>query len=71
MVKRRVLIKMIADQAARTGVGWRSLRDRGDHELWVCGGVRVPIPRHREINEITALEIMKRLEEVLGQRWWR
>jgi hypothetical protein len=31
----------------------------------------VTIPRHREINELTALGIFKSLEPELGENWWR
>jgi len=28
-------------------------------------------PRHREINEITAGSILKQLDAVLGEGWWK
>jgi len=31
----------------------------------------VTIPRHREINELTALAVERLLEAELGEGWWR
>jgi hypothetical protein len=33
--------------------------------------MRIPIPRHREINDYTAQGIMRDLEIKLGKEWWR
>ncbi len=38
---------------------------QGRHEVWECSGFRFPIPRHREINEYTALSIIKHLRKRL------
>jgi len=70
-MKRRAFMKAIERAADHAGVEWTQLRDRGDHEIWSCGGVRVPVPRHRELNELTVLGTFKRLEPVLGKEWWR
>jgi len=43
----------------------------GPHEAWICDGMRIPIPRHREINDYTAQGIMRDLEIKLGKDWWR
>jgi hypothetical protein len=45
-------------------------RRRAPHDVYLVGGQRVPIPRHREINEYTARSILDDLEEVLGENWW-
>jgi len=42
-----------------------------DTEVLQCGSTKVTIPRHREINEITARAILKTLEPGLGLGWWR
>jgi hypothetical protein len=34
-------------------------------------GTLVTVPRHREINELTALAIERLLEAELGEGWWR
>ena len=70
-MKRTVLLRTIARAANRAGVEWRLVRDRGDHEVWSLDGVLVVVPRHREVNEMTALHILVDLEGLLGPRWWR
>jgi mRNA interferase HicA len=70
-VKRTILLRTIARAANRTGAEWRLVRDRGDHEVWSLDGVRVVVPRHREVNEMTALRIFLDLDCRLGSRWWR
>lgn len=70
-MKRTVLLRKIARSANRAGAEWRLVRDRGDHEVWSLDGIRVVVPRHREVNEMTALGIFLDLEGRLGPRWWR
>jgi mRNA interferase HicA len=70
-VKRTLLLRAIARAAKRMGAEWRLVRGRGDHEVWSLDGVRVVVPRHREVNEMTALRIFHDLEDRLGPRWWR
>jgi hypothetical protein len=45
--------------------------DRGDHEVWSLDGVLVVVPRHREVNDMTALHIHLDLEGIPGPRWLR
>lgn len=53
-MKRRDLIRQL--EAA----GYRMERDVGDHTLYEKPGCRpIPVPRHRELNEYTALAILK------------
>ena len=47
------------------------LARRMDVTMWQCGGTKVTIPRHREVNELTAQAIFKTLESELGRGWWR
>ncbi|HEY5201390.1 MAG TPA: type II toxin-antitoxin system HicA family toxin [Acidothermaceae bacterium] len=70
-MKRRALTKTINDAARVAGVSWTLERQGASHEIWRCGLVRVTIPRHREINEITAGSIVKQLDAVLGEGWWK
>jgi mRNA interferase HicA len=70
-MKRADLIRRIGRTARAVGVSWRRLRATGAHEVWECGELRVSIPRHREINELTAEGIMTTLEDRLGEDWWR
>jgi len=55
-MKRRNLIKLLESN------GWWELRDTGRHTVYTDGKHIEPIPRHKEINEITANEIIKRRE---------
>lgn len=71
-MKRRDLIQKIAKGAKDAGVSWSRLPGgTGRHEAWECDGMRIPVPRHREINEYTAQGIMRDLEAKLGKDWWR
>ena len=54
-MKRRDLIKK-AEQN-----GWYVLREGGEHTIYTNGEKCEPIPRHKEINEITAKSIIKRM----------
>ena len=40
--------------------GWRFERNGGNHDVWVKGDKAEAIPRHREINERLAKEIIKK-----------
>jgi hypothetical protein len=50
---------------------WTLVRQGGEHEIWSCGDRLVAIPRHREINELTATAICRALEQALGKGWWK
>jgi len=53
-MKRRDLIKELEAN------GFRRIRDDGDHTILKAPGMRaVQVPRHREINENTARQILK------------
>lgn len=71
MMKHADLIRRVGRAARVAGVTWTKLRAGGVHDVWECGGLRVSIPRHRELNELTAEGIMRTLEEKLGADWWR
>jgi len=54
-MKRRDLIKQLEK------AGFQKVRDDGDHTVYYKKGYPpTPIPRHSEINEYTAREILKR-----------
>jgi len=44
---------------------------REGHEVWQGGLTKVAIPRHREIDEITAQGIFTTLEAEFGLGWWK
>lgn len=53
-MKRRDLIKKLS------AAGYRKDRDTGDHTVYAKPGSRpVPVPRHSEVNEYTAKQILK------------
>ena len=53
-MKRRDLVKKLEAN------GWYKARSEGDHDIYTNGIRSEPIPRHKEINEITADKILKR-----------
>ncbi len=53
-MKRRDLIKRLAQ------IGWYLARRGSDHDIYTNGIKSQPIPRHNEINEITAKNILKK-----------
>ena len=70
-MKRRDLIAMIDAAARDRGLDWRMLRQGAGHQIWELDGLRVVIPRHREVNEVTAGKILRLLAELLEPGWWR
>lgn len=53
-MKRRELIKLLEKH------GWYSKRNGGNHELYTDGHHIEPIPRHPQINERLARDIIKK-----------
>lgn len=53
-MKRRKLIKLLEKN------GWYSKRNGGNHELYTNGKSVEPIPRHPQINERLARDIIKK-----------
>ncbi|MEO8494205.1 MAG: type II toxin-antitoxin system HicA family toxin [Planctomycetota bacterium] len=43
--------------------GWYFLRHGGKHDIWTNGELETTIPRHREINELTARAIIRIAKE--------
>jgi hypothetical protein len=64
-------MRRIARSAREAGIEWARERQGSRHEVWRCGSTRVIIPRHREINELTAGALLRALEPELGRGWWR
>ena len=65
------LIRKIRRAAAAAGITFEMIRQKGSHQIWKCGSTSVTIPKHSEVNEITAESICKTLEAELGEKWWR
>jgi mRNA interferase HicA len=70
-MRRRVLLRHIGRAARRQDVAWTLVRQGARHEIWRCGATEVVIPRHAEVNELTATGIKRLLERELGSGWWR
>lgn len=70
-MKRRDLIKRIREAADAAGVEFVSLRNAGGHEVFSLGGLRIPVPNHREIAEGTAQSILRQAQLRLGEGWWQ
>ncbi len=45
------------------GMGWRFKQHGSNHDIWTDGNKKMTIPRHNEINEMTARDILKRAEK--------
>lgn len=41
--------------------GWWPLRQGGSHEVWTNGKENVLVPRHKEIDELTARGVIKKI----------
>ncbi|MCF7975861.1 MAG: type II toxin-antitoxin system HicA family toxin [Phycisphaerae bacterium] len=52
-MKKLALIKQM------TQLGWWKYDEGSSHEKWTNGHIKTTIPRHREINELTARAILK------------
>lgn len=57
-MKRRILLKELKK------LGYYKGRNGASHDIWVNGINHEAIPRHNEINERTALEILKRAKDL-------
>jgi mRNA interferase HicA len=63
-VKKRDLEKTLRQLAKTAGVDFQYVGGT-KHEKFKLNGIVLLIPRHREINEITAAEIIKAAKEIL------
>ena len=70
-MKRVDLIRKVTAAAAAAGKDFTLVRQGGSHSVFRCGSQSVIVPRHREINELTARSIMRDLDNELGRDWWK
>jgi hypothetical protein len=70
-MKRDQILGAIAREAQRQGKTWKQERQGANHEIWRCGSIELPIPRHAEIGNRMAEMMFKELEGELGKDWWR
>jgi mRNA interferase HicA len=64
-VKKKDLMRHLNGLSKTNGVPFEMLRQGANHELWVFNGHRLTIPRHTEINELTAKGIIGDAEQTL------
>lgn len=57
----------IRSMAKAGGVDLTLVRQGGSHEIWLLGGERLVIPRHREVNERTAAGILADARRITGR----
>jgi mRNA interferase HicA len=48
----------------------QQVRDKGPHTICRVGSTQFSLPRHTEINELTARAVCKHLEGDLGKGCW-
>jgi hypothetical protein len=70
-MKRGELIRKISKRSKAVGKTWELTRQGANHEQWTCGTSIVYVPRHSQVNDLTAQGICKDLEDELGEGWWR
>jgi hypothetical protein len=71
VTKPRDIVKRISREAKRQNVLFSFVREGANHEIYKLGDVIIPIPRHREVNEMTTEGIYKECQDQLGKGWWR
>ena len=70
-MKRTLLIRKVRRVSRQLGLHWRLVRQGREHELWACGPIIVAIPRHRELSPGVVDDIERKLEQALGEDWWK
>jgi mRNA interferase HicA len=62
-VKQKDLMKRLRAMAKERGLEFRLVREGSKHEIHRFGSLLVSIPRHKEINELTANGILDACRE--------
>jgi mRNA interferase HicA len=70
-MRRAELLRKIRQAARKSQVDFELIREGGSHSIFQCGLAKVIVPRHGELNELTARGIMKDLAGELGEGWWK
>lgn len=63
-MKKRELLRRLRAIATSADLVLDLVREGANHEIWRIGNERIVIPRHREVNERTADDILRRAREV-------
>lgn len=71
MTKPRDIVKRISREAKRQNVAFGLDREGANHSVYRIGATIIPVPRHRDVNEMTTEGIYKQCETELGKGWWR
>lgn len=66
-MKRRVLLTALRRAAKEADVEFSLLRHGASHDIYRIGAVSVVVPRHADINELTARGILLAVAEYLGE----
>jgi hypothetical protein len=66
-VKKQSRIKQMRRIAREHGTTIEFAR-QGKHEIWICEGISIPVPRHDENTESTAKSILTALTDHLENR---
>jgi hypothetical protein len=69
--KPRDIVRRIQREAKSQGMEFVKLREGANHTVYDLDGVKIPIPRHREIGEGLTEEIYRECQDKLGKGWWR
>lgn len=70
MTKRRDIIRAIRDAANEQGLAV-AVTEGGNHTIVVLDGLKIPVPRHNEVRELTARSVYKQAAAKLGEDWWK
>lgn len=70
MTKRRDVLKKISKAAAAAGVAIEQ-QEGGNHTLILLDGLRIPVGRHNELDNLLVVKIYKECEPKLGKDWWK
>ncbi|TQM16268.1 hypothetical protein [Pseudonocardia kunmingensis] len=71
MSKPRDIVKRISREAKRQNLDFALHREGANHTIYTLDGLKIPIPRHRDVNEMTTEGIYRECEQKLGKGWWR
>ncbi|WP_329501458.1 hypothetical protein OG267_40675 (plasmid) [Kitasatospora herbaricolor] len=62
-MKNGLLLKKLRAIAKKKGATLDLVRHGANHDLYEIGGVQLVVPRHADVNEITANSIIKEAEQ--------
>lgn len=65
-MKQADLVKRVRKMAKEVDLSFELKREGGNHTIYELGGKKIVVPRHREINELTAKGILKTAEEAVA-----